>query len=212
MTLQIEPLPQSRSPVRMSEQEYVRLYPESKDTEWCAGEVVIKMPIQDIHDILQRVIASTLEILVTKKRLGKVRGPSFTMRLPEKPSRRDPDILFIASDNPSTYSPTLLDGPADLIVEIISPESVDRDYIVKFQEYEAGGVREYWIIDPKNLSVVAYVRNAETKRFEPIPADDAGVRRSKTIDGFWLSSKLIYTDPPPTALDLLIAMDLLPKS
>jgi Uma2 family endonuclease len=38
-------------------------------------------------------------------------------------------------------------GPADICVEIISPESIERDYHTKKEEYEKGGVREYWIID-----------------------------------------------------------------
>ena len=42
---------------------------------------------------------------------------------------------------------TYLDGPADVVVEIISPESRLRDRGEKFAEYEMGGVREYWLID-----------------------------------------------------------------
>ena len=39
-------------------------------------------------------------------------------------------------------------GPADIVIEVVSPESVARDYGEKYQEYEKAKVKEYWIIDP----------------------------------------------------------------
>lgn len=44
---------------------------------------------------------------------------------------------------------TYLDGPADLVVGIVSPDSVGRDRGEKFYEYAQGGVPEYWLIDPQ---------------------------------------------------------------
>ena len=44
---------------------------------------------------------------------------------------------------------TFLDGPADLVIEVISDDSVTRDRVEKFDEYLEAGVREYWVIDPR---------------------------------------------------------------
>ncbi len=68
------------------------------------------------------------------------------MKLPT--SGREPDVLFIANDHLDRLKPPYLDGPADLVIEIISPESVKRYRGRKFFEYQAGGVAEYWLIDP----------------------------------------------------------------
>ena len=40
-----------------------------------------------------------------------------------------------------------MNGAADICIEVISPESVIRDRGEKFEEYERGGVGEYWIFD-----------------------------------------------------------------
>jgi Uma2 family endonuclease len=39
-------------------------------------------------------------------------------------------------------------SPPLLIVEVVSPESLKRDYRYKRSEYAALGVSEYWIVDP----------------------------------------------------------------
>lgn len=46
-----------------------------------------------------------------------------------------------------------MDGTPDLIVEVTSPESLARDRGEKYVEYEAAGVREYWLIDPDRQQI-----------------------------------------------------------
>ncbi len=50
------------------------------------------------------------------------------------------------------YLIMLLEACADICIEIVSPESVTRDYGDKFVEYEKAGVQEYGIIDPNRTS------------------------------------------------------------
>lgn len=61
---------------------------------------------------------------------------------------REPDLLFVAQEHLDRLQETYLDGPANLVVEVVSPESLARDRGAKFVEYEAGGVPEYWLLDP----------------------------------------------------------------
>lgn len=56
---------------------------------------------------------------------------------------------FVASEHLDRLKETYLDGPADLVVGIVSPDSVGRDRGEKFYEYAQGGVPEYWLIDPQ---------------------------------------------------------------
>ncbi len=39
-------------------------------------------------------------------------------------------------------------GMADLVIEVVSDDSVARDRADKFYEYQTAGIQEYWIIDP----------------------------------------------------------------
>jgi Uma2 family endonuclease len=80
--------------------------------------------------------------------IGRVLGEPFVMRLDTIGRLREPDLQIILNDNPGELTDTVMIGPADTCVEVVSAESVERDYGAKFSEYEKAGVREYWIIDP----------------------------------------------------------------
>jgi Uma2 family endonuclease len=54
-----------------------------------------------------------------------------------------------------------LDGLADLVIEIISPESTSRDRGEKFYEYEMVGVRGYWLVDPQRELAEFYLLDAQ---------------------------------------------------
>lgn len=55
--------------------------------------------------------------------------------------------MVVLKKNEGRLRKTFLDGPADLMVEVISPDSVERDRITKYNDYEAAGVKEYWLIE-----------------------------------------------------------------
>ena len=66
-----------------------------------------------------------------------------------------PDVLFIARERLSIIS-DVINGPADLVAEVISPESRRRDRFDKRDLYEQHGVREYWLLDPEAQTVEVF--------------------------------------------------------
>jgi Uma2 family endonuclease len=86
----------------------------------------------------------------------------FEMRARPDGPARIPDILFVAREHRDRIESLRLNGPADLIVELISPESVRRDRVEKLHEYAAAGVLEYWLIDtrPSPAPPVCYRLNS----------------------------------------------------
>ena len=64
-----------------------------------------------------------------------------------------PDILFIAKNNYQILSDLNIQGAPDLLVEILSPSSIDTDRIFKKHIYEHYGVKEYWIVDPDTETI-----------------------------------------------------------
>ncbi|HIE30079.1 TPA: Uma2 family endonuclease [Candidatus Poribacteria bacterium] len=80
---------------------------------------------------------------------------------------------------------TYLDGPGDLVIEIISKESIDRARGRKFVEYEAGGVQEYWLIDPLR-SQAEFYRLGSDNHYHVFLLDAKGIYHSQTVTGFWL--------------------------
>jgi len=87
-------------------------------------------------------------------------GSDVQLIIPETVSERHPDLALVFQD--ARRDDRGRRRP-DLVVEVVSPgtRARDRDYIAKREDYLAFGVREYWIVDPKECRVVVLVR-AET--------------------------------------------------
>ena len=65
-----------------------------------------------------------------------------------------PDIIVVCDKNKLTEQN--VQGAPDMIVEILSPSTAKRDRGEKFELYKKHGVREYWIVDPYNLTIEQY--------------------------------------------------------
>ncbi|MCI0697530.1 Uma2 family endonuclease [candidate division KSB1 bacterium] len=73
------------------------------------------------------------------------------------------------------------------------PESAIRDWHEKFIEYEAAGVREYWIIDRENQRLAVYYLD-EDRRYQPIAPRD-GKLHSHVLPGFWVKIDWFWQGP-----------------
>jgi Uma2 family endonuclease len=73
----------------------------------------------------------------------------------------EPDLLFIAADQLDIITEPNIQGAPALVVEILSPSTKRRDTGIKRQLFDRGGVREYWIVDPRALEVTAYRRTPD---------------------------------------------------
>ena len=185
---------------RLSEEEFVAWATPDIRAEWVDGEVILMSPASFRHAQLNLWLGQVLGIYVTHHKLGKVVGQEFMVRLQwGRVSRRVPDLLFVSQARLSQIQTNHLEGPPDLAVEIVSPESTSRGWRVKFLEYEAAGVGEYWIIDPLNHVFEASVRNAEGK-FDKIPVTEEGILRSAVVPGFWIKLEWLWQDELPGAL------------
>jgi len=67
-----------------------------------------------------------------------------------------PDILMIHRSRLSIVGRHGIEGPPDLVVEIVSPGSIKRDTVVKMRIYERFGVNEYWIVDASNRTLAQH--------------------------------------------------------
>lgn len=68
----------------------------------------------------------------------------------------EPDIFVVLAGNRRVKIDTIVHGTPDLIVEILSPSTSDRDRTIKLERYEECGVPEYWIVDPETENVAVY--------------------------------------------------------
>jgi Uma2 family endonuclease len=175
--------------------------------EWIDGEVFLMSPASDQHQDLVGFLSALLRLFVETHDLGWVRSAPFAMYLPNRAQSREPDLLFVRKERMDRVRGTHLDGPADLVVEIVSPESVSRDRGEKFVEYEAAGVPEYWLIDPLREQSEFY-RLDERGRYQPMPLE-AGVLTSQAVSGFRLRVDWLWRKPLPKLLAAAAELDLL---
>jgi len=133
--------------VPVSAEEYMAQYAHDH-YEWEQGKLVKMSPVTDRHDELSGYLHELLKAYFALNPVGRVKRDPFVMRLDALNVRREPDLQVILTTNSGQFTDTVMIGPADICIEIISPESVERDYGRKFVDYESGGVKEYWLIDP----------------------------------------------------------------
>ena len=122
-------------------------------------------------------------------------GPELFVRFAGLRRRRVPDLFFIANDRLGLLQVNHFEGAPDLIIEVVSPESRSRDLRDKYADYEAAGVREYWIIDPDEEELAVYALDAGG-RFQKVAADSDRVA-SAVIPGFSLRAGWLWQSPLP---------------
>ena len=124
--------------------------------------------------------------------LGKVYGSRVAVRLDRK-NAPEPDIVFVHKNHLARVERGGIAGPCDLAVEIVSPDSVERDYETKRKQYERYGILEYWIID-EELEKVTLYRLGSNKKYREIKPRK-GELRSEVLTGFWLRPEWIWQQP-----------------
>lgn len=90
-----------------------------------------------------------ISLFVRKNKLGRVFFSPIDLYLDQHSNVVQPDILFIANENPLIIDKRGLKGVPDLIIEVLSPGNKKYDSIKKKKLYEKFGVKEYWLVDPE---------------------------------------------------------------
>jgi Uma2 family endonuclease len=169
--------------------------------EWVDGEVIVMSPKSVEHGDLFRFLIVVLNGFVELHDLGKVMGSELFVRFPKQRRRRLPDLLFVSAARQDLFRKAHFEGAPDMIMEIVSPESEARDWRIKYLEYEAAGVREYWVIDPMSEHVELYVLS-DKQRYERI-AESEGWLTSTAVPGFRLKTAWLWPDTRPKAIEAL---------
>ena len=168
--------------------------------EWVDGRIIRREPESAPHQELLGFLERVLRAFTEDRDLGEVVLRGYPMKLEQ--SGREPDLLFIAKEHRRRMTQRYLDGPADIAVEIVSPESAFTDRDTKFAEYEAGGVMEYWIINQDERRADFFGLSVE-RRFERIKPDAGGVFESVALPGFWLNVNWLWQTPLPNLRNIL---------
>lgn len=190
--------------LQMSYEEFLAWADEDVHAEWVDGEVIVQMPPKEPHQRVVTFLIQLLGLFIQLFQLGRLLPAPFEMRAIPDGSAREPDLIFIAREHLERLSEERLSGPADLVVEVISDDSVARDRADKFYEYQEAGVREYWILDsrPGRERTDFFVLD-EKARYRPVPPEADGRYHSTVLPSFWLHVDWVTSIEPPAVLTAL---------
>jgi Uma2 family endonuclease len=164
---------------------------EEQKVEFVDGEVVLHPPARKIHLIVQSNVEALLRTYVAIHKLGEVHGEKCLCVFPR--NDYEPDVVFFARDKAATLGPNTMKFPVpDLVVEILSESTVARDRGVKFEDYEAHGVAEYWIVDTEAERLEQYL--LQDGQFELALKSGTGELESPTIAGLRIPLRVVFDE------------------
>ena len=121
--------------------------PEDKRYELLDGELVIMPSPKEIHQRLSMNLAVPLHVFVDENGLGRVYLAPFDVVLTDTDVVQ-PDLMFVSNERSHIITEDNIRGAPDLVIEILSPSTAEKDRTFKRALYARHGVREYWMVDP----------------------------------------------------------------
>jgi Uma2 family endonuclease len=192
-------IPDSQAKEKMTYEEFLAWADEDTLAEWVDGMIQMSTPATRRHQEITGFLQTVISIYVRHHNLGVVLAAPFQMKLTR--TGREPDVIFVATAHLDRLHEAYLDGPADLVIEVLSPESIGRDRGEKFYEYAQGGVPEYWLVDPDTRWIECY-RLTEGRYYLAFEGRE-GQYHAAVIPGFWLRAEWLWQDPLPDPLHVL---------
>lgn len=179
----------------VSADEYMERYAEQR-CEWVKGIVYQVAPATLSHNLIIDYLYDLLRYYFINTGIGRIYRSPFVMRLDSVESRREPDLFVVMNTNTNAITETYIDGPADIAIEVVSPGSITVDYGAKFEEYEKGGVPEYWIFDWER-EISFFYRLNEDKLYKPQSLDEHGNYRTPLLPKLVLHVPTLWQEVPP---------------
>jgi Uma2 family endonuclease len=126
---------------------------DGKRREAIAGDLYVTAAPNVRHQRVSLALTVALYRILVEGRHGELMVAPVGVEFPETGEGVQPDLLFVSNDRRGIIADDWLRGPPDLVVEIVSPSTEERDWGVKRKLYRRQGVREYWIVDPEEEAV-----------------------------------------------------------
>jgi Uma2 family endonuclease len=188
-----ETLAPAASTERISFEDYLSAY-AGMHAEWVDGTVFIMSPGNTPQSRLTRFLGAVIQVWAEEHELGEVFIAPLSVKM--ESSAREPDVFFFRREHLDRVHPTFVDGPPDLVIEILSRDTRGVDRGEKFYEYEQARVPEYWLIDPERRKVEAY-RLGDDGVFAPVSTGDPETLRADALPGMALPVEWLWRQPLP---------------
>jgi Uma2 family endonuclease len=168
-------------------------FPERGRIDYLAGRIEVDRTPEDYytHGGLKVEVVGVLGNLVKADDLGDLRADRTRISTPEADLSVEPDLVFIAHETFESGRARLVpkvteeadryvevEGPPDLVVEIVSDRSVTKDTVRLPAAYWRAGIAEYWLMDARGERLVFRIQRRGPSGYEPAPVDAEGFQHS----------------------------------
>lgn len=168
---------------------YEETTPDQK-IEFIDGEVVLHSPARNVHLDVVLNIATLLRAHVDVRNLGEVKMEKCLCVFPR--NDYEPDAVFFRPEKAAAFANGTMKFPIpDLVVEVLSDSTEARDRGVKFEDFQAHGVGEYWIVDAERAVIEQYVLRDDG--YELVLKSSSGELRSAIVKGFVIPVRALFS-------------------
>ena len=180
-------------------EEFCFLVKDGQKADLIDGVIYMASPENTDANELFVWLIGLVNLFVQAKELGKVFGSRVALRLDLR-NGPEPDIAFVKRERLRQVKRGHIAGPADAAMEIVSPDSIERDYVKKRRQYQRAGVTEYWIIDEmrQRVTLLRLDGTGKYRVLRPIK----GELHSQVISGFWLRTDWLWQKTLPKLLNV----------
>lgn len=187
-------------------------FPDRGRIDFLAGRIEVDMTPEelDAHGSVKIAVIFALEGLVRGARSGRLYSDKVRVSSPKTDLSVEPDIVFIskrslasgrvrrvpkARARPGRY--VEIEGPPDLVMEIVSDSSVAKDTQELPPAYWQAGIDEYWLADARDEVPDFRIHHRGPAGWEPAPADAEGFQHSAVFGRWFRLTRQIEEDGEP---------------
>ena len=181
----------------ISEKEFFEFATEDISCELIDGILMIHSPASIQHERIFQFLLLLLNRFLKKTKGGEVLGSQVVMRLASD-LIPEPDLIVLLPENLTRIKDTFIDGPADLMIEILSPSTKKTDLAIKIPRCLEKGVKEIWAIDPMIEELIIYIPGEDPSVYKK-----EGIVRSNILQDFWIKLEWLWTTETIDPLDCL---------
>ncbi len=180
-----------RPKIKLTYEDYAKT-PDDERYELIDGELLMVPSPNRFHQGVVIDLGTLLNTFVKRNDLGEVYIAPFDVVLSDT-NVVQPDVMFVSRERLGIITHANIRGAPDLVVEVRSPSTAQRDLTIKRRLYAEHGVKEYWMVDPEaRIITVLLLRDGD---FEEVGIYQKGqTLSSPTLEGFTLNLDEIFRD------------------
>lgn len=164
--------------------------PEGGNYQLIGGEIIEMTAPSLYHQKILQNLNYYLSVYIRQNGLGEVYVAPTDVYF-SKTETYQPDLLILLTESLHKMQESKIEGAPDLIVEILSPSTGYYDVKYKKSVYEKFGVKEYWIVDPKDKTIEIY-QNSQGKFVLTSELSKTGTAQSTLLSGFIVELEKIF--------------------